>query len=437
MMLPARGKIAIGAALLCSAGVSVAVGSMLSRAHGHLAEELSKARADGMPLEVSDIKPAVSVPDDENAALLYRDAASYFQRHELSGSENFALDRVLTGKGSKKDVETANDAVEKRAPFVAILAEAAKKRGCDFHFDYEHSPVFQNLAFGDVGKLCQLLCARAFAQARRGDYASAFGSLRLSSKVTRDIITNGAQSPLLFRTREDETLRVLDHIVDEHSNDEVLIQRALAFAKELPPLDDLRRDIGVEAVLARVAIRRFTGMTTQEFQDIESATVAPDKGFLVWLRSPWFSSAIEARTLQYFRELYESFPKDQMAYYTIGGKQDNLMAACDADGSIANSYNRVFAPRFFQSYAFNIKGETHRRLTTIALDLLQRRKTTGTLPEKLPDYGAASIDPYCGKPFHYRRHGQGFTLYSVSIDGIDNGGKNAKGGGQDLTVTFR
>ena len=46
-------------------------------------------------------------------------------------------------------------------------------------------------------------------------------------------------------------------------------------------------------------------------------------------------------------------------------------------------------------------------------DALEQLAATG---QKLP------LDPYVGKPFHYRPQGDGFMVWSVGTDGVDNHG---------------
>lgn len=51
--------------------------------------------------------------------------------------------------------------------------------------------------------------------------------------------------------------------------------------------------------------------------------------------------------------------------------------------------------------------------------------------EKLP------VDPFSGKPFHYRRERDGWLLYSVGLDLDDDGGKEAKPGVEEGDMVFR
>ena len=61
------------------------------------------------------------------------------------------------------------------------------------------------------------------------------------------------------------------------------------------------------------------------------------------------------------------------------------------------------------------------------------RRTAGVAESLVPDYLAAvPIDPYSGRPLVYRRTGDGYLLYSVGLDGVDDGGQRV-----DRTAALR
>jgi len=67
-------------------------------------------------------------------------------------------------------------------------------------------------------------------------------------------------------------------------------------------------------------------------------------------------------------------------------------------------------------------------LAEMAMYLKQYKKKTGSYPEKLdaivPEYiQELPVDPFTGTRYIYRKEGDGFVLYSVSVNLVDNGGK--------------
>jgi len=65
----------------------------------------------------------------------------------------------------------------------------------------------------------------------------------------------------------------------------------------------------------------------------------------------------------------------------------------------------------------------------IALRLEEVRESAGVYPADLAVLGGTSwVDPFSGGPYHYRLEGDGYVLYSVSINGVDDGGALAPAG---------
>ena len=52
---------------------------------------------------------------------------------------------------------------------------------------------------------------------------------------------------------------------------------------------------------------------------------------------------------------------------------------------------------------------------------------------------AVPVDGFIDAPFHYRREGKGYVLYSVDADGKDNGGldRKAAGEGKEWDIVVR
>jgi hypothetical protein len=75
-----------------------------------------------------------------------------------------------------------------------------------------------------------------------------------------------------------------------------------------------------------------------------------------------------------------------------------------------------------------LRNETARRLTVTAIALKRHQLRHGRYPETLaglaPGFLAAvPVDPWSGRPLCYRLTPQGgFILYSVGVDGVDDGG---------------
>ena len=80
-----------------------------------------------------------------------------------------------------------------------------------------------------------------------------------------------------------------------------------------------------------------------------------------------------------------------------------------------------------------------RRMTVICLALSLHKADKGRYPQTLADLAPAYLkavptDIFTGKDFVYKPLENGYTLYSVGENGIDNGGETGKPGCDDMTV---
>ena len=95
------------------------------------------------------------------------------------------------------------------------------------------------------------------------------------------------------------------------------------------------------------------------------------------------------------------------------------------------------------SGAMQHEGSTQARLSSaeIALRLLVYREDNGEFPETLEELNEdIPLDPFTGKSFLYRRGGEGFVIYSVGENLVDDGGifeKDDKGKRPDIGFTYR
>jgi hypothetical protein len=88
-------------------------------------------------------------------------------------------------------------------------------------------------------------------------------------------------------------------------------------------------------------------------------------------------------------------------------------------------YLLIAVNRFAESYLNALAEE---RSGIVALALERYRRKTGQWPKQLaemvPSYLAKiPVDPFTGKPLLYRSLADGVVVYSVGVDGVDDGGK--------------
>ncbi len=89
------------------------------------------------------------------------------------------------------------------------------------------------------------------------------------------------------------------------------------------------------------------------------------------------------------------------------------------DTSWIGKISTMFFPSFNGSGQSVIQLEAARRMSQIAFNLYEAKAKNGAFPETA---GNTSRDPFSGNPFIYKRERNGFRLYSVGGNLVDDGG---------------
>jgi hypothetical protein len=145
-----------------------------------------------------------------------------------------------------------------------------------------------------------------------------------------------------------------------------------------------------------------------------------------------------AQALQYMNELVEAS--------RLPAPQEQLVRLRQLESVNRNDLPlviRLLAPSCWKVAQVANRGQAQLRCASLALAAERYRQTYGRWPAALdelaPEYIAAvPIDPFDGKPLNLGTHDQGIVIYSVSLDGIDNGGiintTNPQAPGSDLGI---
>jgi hypothetical protein len=94
-----------------------------------------------------------------------------------------------------------------------------------------------------------------------------------------------------------------------------------------------------------------------------------------------------------------------------------------------------------QSANFCDAARMRRQLSIVALALAACKAEKGEFPKALAELAptylkAVPEDLFVGKPLHYKRTDEGYLLYSVGPDMVDDGGESTSGIGPDIVVKF-
>ena len=92
----------------------------------------------------------------------------------------------------------------------------------------------------------------------------------------------------------------------------------------------------------------------------------------------------------------------------------------------------LFLPAIDAAVDAEDRDATSLTLTRVAAALAVYRTQSGAYPESLDQMTPAilptlPLDPYGAAPLHYERRGEGYVLYSVFQNGVDDGGRDFGG----------
>ncbi len=358
--------------------------------------KLKEIRAAGDPICIADLAPA-SIPAEQNAAIPLRrirdDVNAFYEEvKEYYQSENYE-----TGRPTESQLKAMEAAFHAYPELVPTIQQAMALDGFDRGLDYSLPPEdFVAAICDDTGP------ERAIARV-------------LTSHVT----------VLRARGRSDEAVRAsipLFQFARHIEHDAVLVQFLVAIAI---------RSIGIEA--ADEALRSGTlSDETRKLLDSELALADPFPGYIKALKAE----------IAFGIDSFNSFPFriqwNREALNYLDTLEDEIRMAegpntsfCGTDRkAIATSDGKVFAS-LVQPALKSARDATERTLATIrtlrVLNALLGRDDPDALPSTdLTELGLpqdATIDPFSGKPLIVKKVPQGWKVYSVGPNGIDDGGK--------------
>jgi len=102
----------------------------------------------------------------------------------------------------------------------------------------------------------------------------------------------------------------------------------------------------------------------------------------------------------------------------------------DPSFGLRNPLLSALLPSLSRATHLTTKSESNRRATLLVTHLKAYRQQYGTYPDSLNVFGDAEmvIDPFTDESFAYHRDGDDFMLYSLSGNGVDDGGVHDRRG---------
>lgn len=433
-----------------------------SRAERQVEAILAQLKAEGKPLTEAALVPP-PVPDAENAALVYEQT---YKRWQSSAEEQEAVDQALKnwlcGRPLGEDIAPEKLAALKPPPVgdsTDARALAVVKRTVERNRDSlallhkaagmekwrsSRKPGGGNMPWVPNSRPnARRLALEAMVRADEGD---ADGALRAA--MTAVDLSNFLGEPSFITA----LIRMIMCRVGVEATERVLFDST--------PSPDACR--ATEAVLAKADLRTAMvrglegerAWVVELFEKVRNST-NPLEQLVAILRTGEATSSSERSRGRLVRFLAWRTAADELYFLTymdlwirqmqtptfeqdpgLSARLDHLQPP-DKPGRAYEIWHVllfIVFPRLINTNQRVGEEETAVALTRVALLLKAYRGERGAYPESLNDLEGylgkeLPLDPCSGKPLHYQREGSGFTLYSVGLDGVDDGGAIPEGKG--------
>jgi len=400
--------------------------------------ELRRLKASGAPVTLTEAAPP-SVPDDQNAAVLYEQAFQWLpQESERYAGERDPIALFVSPdqeKRAKVSLKSVEEILSRYGPLFTLLEQAAALPACRFPVNWEAGAgaLFPHMA--KIRSVARMLAAKAVVDAHHGD----------ASKPLRDIT-------LIFR--------ICDHV----SSEPILVSQLVRFASQAIALNALNRIAEVAPLSAadarRIyetlrkidnarpfthamegercmglwlfnAVRRDPSMASQML--IAPGAGSPSAGGELFVRvlTTLGAPLMNQDEVFYIKHMNAVVAASRLPFKDARKRYDALahrVAALPWYAIMTRIWSPGSSPRATEA---RDKAVARIALAQHAMALRVCQIETGQYPASLAELRAKvkwplPADPFTGKDFVYRRAGTGYLLYSIGPNMKDEAGKDQR-----------
>ena len=415
-------KIAVGLALCFVVGVIILIATHRPRlgdpVRSDVEREIARIRASGAPVSLADLA-GEPIPDDQNAAVIYEQV---FERLGYSESEDEeVINRIVhpdSADASSRPWDEARGIVSKYDDVIALVDQAVARPDCKFEVDWKDGISVLHPEFAELRRLSRFLAVAAMLQAKDGRASDALHILRLGfllSDASKD-------SPTLIG----QLVRIATLIIAVTAFQQMTPELALSERQAKQLFDTLQGiDLTHGLVLAMQGLRA-TGIAV--FDQLHAGPAPPANADDVDLRDYLNTSAENryADELFFLSEMAKHVDAARLPYRTI--KSRNTEDALNPDVPDYALFSRIGVLRSATSYISRDFAQARIALPQLFLALEAYHDRFGSYPPSLDDLKTRlgwklPEDPFSGKDLIYKPEKDGFTIYSIGPDLIDNHGR--------------
>ena len=375
-----------------------------------LQAEIERIRAAGEPTTSEEIIPLVPIGGN-NAADVYQQAFSLLQ---VTPSEN---ENVITWAPEDMDEErlaAARDVVARNEPYFELLERASGTPECVFPIDWYDLPNAVLPHYSKMREAARMLAFRSLVLAQEGKGDEALASLRASIRMSEHAQSDGVLiGALVGWAVHPLAAGPAQHILSATSPSVAACRETFEELDNLDPEAAFARALRVERVvygLDQTSPFRGGGLPDGMRKGAALFALSRDYDQLAYLRS--MRRQIDAVSLPWPRSKEESAE----AYREV-----------EADNMFLTVLSRMISPSFSRAHEAKERANAFIGTWQAALALTIHRAEKGRYPDDLETLRAAGwdlpLDPFTQQDFRYRREGDGFVVWSLGPNMVDEGGE--------------
>lgn len=360
------------------------------------------------------------VPDEENAAVLYKKA---FEKHvgETDDTDVDILGRLSEGKEiTPAERAKLQSYLDKNRETLALLHEAAQRPRCNFGLDYSQGSATELPHISPLILAVRLLNVEAMIEGKGRAAEIARASTRLSDAV--------AEEPVLVSQLVRGILHGISSEALQKEFEGDIPRGRLQSLLGLPP-DRVRE--GYEKVLL---FELYSGVKfVLDGGDPKTLGVEGRS-----IRRP--DDPLTAHDLEHFAQTLADFTAlAGRPYYEVRDDLERLRLAKVDSAPWYAELTKLMLPNFDKAQQRQAVTEAYLGTAQVAAALRSYRDARGSYPPSLDEVREVlprmPLDPFTGKPYLYRREGAGFVVYSAGVNRVDSGGVGGATG--EEAIIFR
>ena len=388
-----------------------------------------RLRKDGRPMSAQDIIPR-PVPPDENAAPLYQSAFALLDSAS-AGNESLAnaLSQAVAACESDPDSEEKLAALERLLAMPSVVRaldlidKAAARPRCNFDLPYEQGAMMLFPHVNGLLKVSRFQAAQALLDARRGNAAAVWRGIETSFRMADSLREEPVLISALVRLAmlNATAARIAAHFDRVPPDDEISarLDAWLLHARDVAPyvlaMDGERLTMGEWLFDENNAKRLIQAAIEVGGPDLEPR-------YLAWLLS--YRPARQIEHAAYLRTLKQCTDDLFRPFWEIPAiLQPEPTMQKRWYGGVLHS----FAPAFYAVRTSVATLQAHVDVVRVGIALKRHKSAHGSYPATLaeidPQFLAETLlDPFTGQPLVYRLESNGFILYSLGENRLDDGG---------------